>query len=223
MVFEAIATLLVRRATVRPVLLVIEDLQWADPTSFDLLGLLARRTSGHRVALVATIRADDRDPILDVTVAGLRRVPGMEDIRLRPLDRVSTARLVAALLPVPPSAELLAEVDRRSGGNPLFIQELAAARRSRDEGGANEAGRVPPDLAGLVLRRVEELNARHRGMVELASSSVRTCRRRSSPMPVAGPSTRRATASRARRGPGSSTRRRATGRRQRAPGGSTTS
>lgn len=171
MVFEAIAGILVRRAIAHPVLLILEDMQWADPTSFDLLAILARRTFGHPIALVVTIRTEDREPGFDSSPAALRRIPDAQEIRLRPLDGPSTAQLVASVLAAPPSAAIVVEIERRSGGNPLFIQELAAAPRSADTFLTSEAGAVPPDLAGLVLRRVDELSVEHRVILELASVS----------------------------------------------------
>jgi predicted ATPase len=75
MVFESIASLLVHRAILRPVLLILDDLHWADPTSVALLALLARRTNGHRLALVATILVEDRQHALDPTLLAVRRLP----------------------------------------------------------------------------------------------------------------------------------------------------
>jgi len=169
MVFESIASLLVHRAMLRPVLLILDDLQWADPTSVALLALLARRTNGHRVALVATILVEDRQHAFDSTLLAVRRLPDAQEIPLPPLDGPSTEQLLAVLLPVPPSAPLVAEIERRSGGNPLFIQALAAARGPTERFDASAAAAVPPDLSGLLLRPLDDLSDRHRAIVEVAS------------------------------------------------------
>jgi hypothetical protein len=64
---------------------------------------------------------------------------------------------------------LVAEIARRSGGNPLFIEELAAAQRPSEPFSANDGGTVSPDLASLVLRRFDELKRPHRAILELAA------------------------------------------------------
>jgi hypothetical protein len=65
-------------------LLILDDLQWADPTSVALLALLARRTNGHRVALVATILVEDRQHAFDSTLLAVRRLPDAQEIPLPP-------------------------------------------------------------------------------------------------------------------------------------------
>lgn len=168
-VFESFAGLLVHRATLHPVLLIVEDAQWADPTSFELLTVLARRTLGHRVAIFATIRAESGEATSDPSLAAVRRLAEAQEVRLRPLDRASTASLMGTLLQVPPSEVFVAEVERRSGGNPLFIRELVAAGPGSDVLVPTGARTVPPGLADVVLRRVDELAVEDRAVVDLAA------------------------------------------------------
>ena len=80
--------LLARISVETPVLLVIEDLQWADPSSRSLLLSTARQLPGTRVVLVGTFRSDDlgrRHPFLP-TLALLERLPNVERIDLQRLD-----------------------------------------------------------------------------------------------------------------------------------------
>src|SRR5215212_5189581 len=117
------------RATEGPVLLLLEDLHWADPASIDLLTYLRRRLRDVPLCILATYRdtdVDDRHPLV-TTLGELHRLRLADELRLRPLGGPQAADLMQALLGGPASPGLVAEIQRQSDGNPFFIEELLRA------------------------------------------------------------------------------------------------
>src|SRR6266542_3503660 len=116
--FELLLGVLHRLAGRGPLLLVVEDLHWADQSTRDLLGFLVRNLRGG-VALVATYRSDELH----------RRHP------LRPflaeLDRGGRAELLAGILDEPAAPALVGEILARSEGNPFFASRAGGRCRQR--------------------------------------------------------------------------------------------
>src|SRR5918993_375321 len=105
--FDGVLSLLARLSELAPLLLVIEDLHWADRSTRDLLAFLVRTLRGGRVALVASYRSDElhrRHPLRPL-LAELVRVPDLERIELAPFGRVELAEHLQAVVgqPVPPA------------------------------------------------------------------------------------------------------------------------
>ncbi|MEU9054887.1 AAA family ATPase [Streptomyces sp. NPDC048384] len=160
--FEGIAGLLADLADVAPVLLVLEDLHWADQSSRDLLrfllsrGILQRPAGGapaHRLAVFASYRADDlhrRHPLRPL-LAELVRLPAVERLELRPMADTEVARLVRAVQERPLPDSTVRRIVERAEGNAFYAEELVAAT---DTG----AGGVPGGLADVLLIRFEQLS-----------------------------------------------------------------
>ncbi|MBE8471751.1 helix-turn-helix transcriptional regulator [Streptomyces justiciae] len=160
--FEGIAGLLADLADVAPVLLVLEDLHWADQSSRDLLrfllsrGILQRPAGGaptHRLAVFASYRADDlhrRHPLRPL-LAELVRLPAVERLELRPLADIEVAQLVQALWDRPLPDATVRRIVERAEGNAFYAEELVAATDT-------EAGGVPSGLADVLLIRFEQLS-----------------------------------------------------------------
>ena len=122
--FDELSSALLAAAEARPLVLVLDDLQWADAASLTLLGFLARRLRDSRLLVIGTCRdtglvPGDRVAELLAGVAAAGTV-----VPLAPLDDREVDELIAGVLGGPPAAGLAAEVHRRGGGNPLFVQEL---------------------------------------------------------------------------------------------------
>ncbi len=160
--FEGMAGLLAELADIAPVLLVLEDLHWADQSSRDLLrfllsrGILQRPAGGgpaHRLAVLASYRADDlhrRHPLRPL-LAELVRLPGVERLDLRPMADAEVTRLVRALQERPLPDATVRRIVERAEGNAFYAEELVAAT-------GTEAGGVPSGLADVLLIRFEQLS-----------------------------------------------------------------
>src|SRR5262245_13378798 len=119
--FEALQQLIVAQQAHGPVLLVVEDLQWIDRTSEELLTSLADLAMGARVLLVATYRPGYQPPW------GARS--HVSQIALGPLSRAESRRLVASVLPGDAPDPMVNTILTRAEGNPFFLEELARAVR----------------------------------------------------------------------------------------------
>jgi DNA-binding CsgD family transcriptional regulator/tetratricopeptide (TPR) repeat protein len=142
-----------------PALLVIEDLQWADRETLEVIEYLADHLSGHAALIVATLRDDEPGPGSEL-VSALWTRRAVEPMYLSPLDPAQSEVMLreclsaTSLLP-----ELVGAVVARSDGVPFFIEELLAAAL----GEANSGRLVPRSIAAAVdarLRLLPEATAR---------------------------------------------------------------
>jgi DNA-binding CsgD family transcriptional regulator/tetratricopeptide (TPR) repeat protein len=160
--FELLLGVLHRLADGGPVLVVVEDLHWADQSTRDLVGFLHRNLRGG-VALVLTYRSDElhrRHPLRPF-LAELDRSGRVERLELGRLDRRELGELLAGILGEPAPAALVGEILARSEGNPFFAEELLAAHL--------DGTRLPSALRGLVLARVEALSEPAQRVLEVAA------------------------------------------------------
>jgi DNA-binding CsgD family transcriptional regulator/tetratricopeptide (TPR) repeat protein len=151
-----------------PVLLVVEDLHWADQSTRDLLSFLFARPFRGRVAVVASYRTDDlhrRHP-LRAALAGWVRLPGVERVVLPPLADTAVRRLVRTLRTESVPERDVAWIVARAEGNAFFAEELVGASQLGERG-------VPDDLADLLLVRLDRLDDDARLVVRAASCSGR--------------------------------------------------
>jgi DNA-binding NarL/FixJ family response regulator len=151
-----------------PVLLVVEDVHWADESSRDLLTLFFTRGFGGRVSIVASYRSDDlhrRHP-LRTTLAHWARLGDVHRIDLAPLSDQSVRELVSGVQSRPLTDDQLRAVVRRAEGNAFFAEELAAASALGRPG-------VAEDLSRLLLVRFDQLTASGQHVVRMASAAGR--------------------------------------------------
>ena len=153
-VFEALAR-------ERPLLLVVEDLHWAEPVFLDLLEQIA--TLDSPIAIVGTAR-----PRL------LRDRPAWAAEHLRcsvlavgPLPPADCDTLLASISSDPPEQRVRARIVEASGGNPLFLEQLAVLDAEWASGAG--AAPVPASLRGLLLARLDTLSDQQRALLEVAS------------------------------------------------------
>jgi len=150
--FELLLTVIERLVATSPLVLVFEDLHWADRSTLDLVALIASSTRTLPVCTIGTYRSEDvppRHPLRQLTAELTRR--GAIHLELGRLGPGDVAELLGALLGTPPSPEVVASVVERSDGNPLFVEELAAGLA--DDPGAP----MPPHLRDAVVSRVERM------------------------------------------------------------------
>jgi tetratricopeptide (TPR) repeat protein len=146
----AMVALLLAGAKTQPVVLAFEDLQWADPTSLDLIQALAERGAQAPLLVVATTRPEFRAPW------GMRSHHAV--VALAPLDRTEVRRMVgeiAAQHALP--QEVVERVGERTGGVPLFVEEVTRLLVERGEQGSVQA--VPPTLQQSLAARLDRVGA----------------------------------------------------------------
>ena len=153
--FGAVLGALAEFAAASPVLLVLEDLHWADATTRHLVTFLARMLRRERVAIVGTYRTDDlhrRHPLGEV-VAELGRLPSVALVELGPLPAAALAEHLSSLPNGPSrlSTALLSALVDRAEGNAYYAEELLAAS-------SGSSGVLPSGLAALLLARVARVS-----------------------------------------------------------------
>ena len=132
----------------QPAVVAFEDLHWADPTSLDLMRALAERGAQAPLLLVATTRPEFRPPW---SVRSHHSV-----ISLSPLDRAQVAKMVGELASRHAlSRDVIEGVSERTGGVPLFVEEVTRLLLERGvEGGAQA---IPPTLQQSLAARLDRL------------------------------------------------------------------
>jgi len=163
--FGGVLSFLVTLSERVPVLLVIEDLHWADRSTRDLFAFLARTLRSSRVALIASYRSDElhrRHPLRPF-LGELVRFPGIERMELAPFSRKELSEHLEALVGVPVDGFAVDRILARSEGNAFFAEELVAA-------GATRAEVVLPEaLADVLRQRIEVLSEPAQELLKLAS------------------------------------------------------
>jgi predicted ATPase len=156
--FEALVDLLLCMAAQRPVLAIIEDLHWADPSTLELLGYLLERVGPARIGVVLSARPDfqptwsKRDLIQKVVV---ERLP---------------AAMTAALVRETPGGsmlppEMVEQLVEKTDGVPLFVEELTRMMLSRSP----SAAPIPVSLNELLLTRLDLLPPRLKALAQLCA------------------------------------------------------
>ena len=158
---DAFADLAEELALAGPLVIGVDDLQWADPSSLLALAAVSRRLAYLPVALIGCLRPSPRIPELD-RLAGLLLDAGGRILAVRGLTERAVAELVAEAVAAVPGPGLLAGISG-AAGNPLFVTELLGALVQEGAietaGGRAEVAEVtlPPTLRLTILRRLSFL------------------------------------------------------------------
>ena len=195
--FEALARAFRAAA---PLVLVVDDLQWADADTLEWLHYLARATPGARCLVVGTVRAEEEqdNPPLARLLAQLERDGRLTTIGLGPLDRTATAQLAGEVAEHPIDEAALVRTFRETEGHPLFIIErgrmaltqpsdaAASTRHGDSTPGADPDGvergdltsvAAPlPQVQSIVAARLALLSDEARGTAEVAAAVGRDFR-----------------------------------------------
>ncbi|WP_152365179.1 helix-turn-helix transcriptional regulator [Microlunatus speluncae] len=127
--YEAVTQVIERASRDRPLILIIEDLHWADQPTRQLLNFVARALTDSPVMIIMTYRSDEltrRHPVRPF-LAELARLPQLRRIDLPRLNRPETVELLTDLIGREPSSSMIDVITARSEGVPYFIEELARA------------------------------------------------------------------------------------------------
>ena len=173
LIVESVLNLLEDLASTAPVVLAVEDLQWADPLTLRAVHSITRHLTRLPLALFATVRQGAHSADVDRAVADLL-ARGAEHVVLGPLGSEEAADLAGEVAGLPVGPRLLEQV-RGAGGNPLFVIELV---RALDDEGAIDvrAGQaearpasLPPTLRLTFLRRLSLLPEDGLNLLRVAS------------------------------------------------------
>ncbi|MGK5738580.1 ATP-binding protein [Micromonospora sp. URMC 103] len=152
---DAVTTALVAISQHRPVVVVLDDLHWADPASLRLLGFAARHTWFERLLLVGTYRDAEVEsgdhPLRPLLLPLLAKAT---TLTLTGLSRDEVGALMTRTAGREPAPDLVDEVHRRTGGNPFFVEQTARLWRA---GGA--VGTIAPGVREAVRGRLAQLPA----------------------------------------------------------------
>jgi DNA-binding CsgD family transcriptional regulator/tetratricopeptide (TPR) repeat protein len=172
---QDVADLLLPAGSGSPLLIVLEDLHWADELSLDVLGHLAGRLGARPVLIAAAYRSDElypQRPMRDLRsrLVGQRLA---EEIRLPRLSPAQTAAMTSATLGRLAPAQVLTAVHKRSDGIPLHVEELLAVLGDEaltpQSGAAVRAAAVPDTLADAILSRTRPLAGPTRAVAAAAA------------------------------------------------------
>lgn len=174
--FDEADAFLARLAAERPVLVVIDDLQWADSTSLELFGHLAKNASGRALFLLAGHRPDAGEA-LTALLDRLASLPGGgESLRLDGLGAEHIAEIAESISGRSLDSDARRVLHQRSGGNPFFALELTRADRPDPVGDAGAPGShdaspaaVPERIRASVRVRVSELSHAAQSLLQAAA------------------------------------------------------
>ena len=161
--FELLLAVFTRVAADRPLVLVIEDLHWADRSTLDLVVFFARSLRNTPVLLVLSYRSDevDRRHPLRPVLALLERMRQVLRVQLDRFDRPAVAEQLAGILGHVADGPLVAEVFAWSEGNAFLVEEVLELR---------EKGHMASSLSNVLLDRVERLSESGRRVVRVAAA-----------------------------------------------------
>jgi AAA ATPase domain len=158
--FEAVVRLL--NSSARPLVIVLDDLQWADRPAVDLLEYVARSLDGARLLVLGTHRDNDLGPQhpLSECLAELDRHRRYEPIHLKPLSLVETAALAEQLAGRPVAPPVAAAIHAETSGNPFFIEEVMRELVSQGFDLASDSVPAPWPISPTIRRAVSRRLAR---------------------------------------------------------------
>jgi DNA-binding winged helix-turn-helix (wHTH) protein/tetratricopeptide (TPR) repeat protein len=176
--FEAVARTLEQASRRAPLVLLLEDLQWAGADALRLLEHLAFELSGSPVLLLATVRDDPEAAgreVLERSLARLRQHARCIDLPLRGLSRGEVAALLERAIGGPPPPDLTSELFARTEGVPLYLRE--AIRLLEERGDLRRPERVrrwavslPEHVLDLIRRPLERLSPRAAELLAAAAA-----------------------------------------------------
>jgi len=165
--FEVLLGVLGRLGDDKPVVLVVEDIHWADPSTLDFLGFLMANVRRERLLLVSSYRTDElhsRHP-LRAFLARHERRPDATRIELRPFTVQELEALVLAIREQEPEPGLVGRLHERGEGNAFFTEELLAA--------SGREPTLPASVRDVLLLRIEQLSPAAQQVLRVAATHGR--------------------------------------------------
>ena len=167
--FEQLLALLASAARARPLVLVVEDFQWADRSTCDFFSFFTRAARREPIALIITYRSDElrRGHPLRHCMLELERSVGAVRLDVKPFTRAEVREQVTAILDESPAPAVVDRLLERSEGNPFFTEELLASPYEPGE-------RLPDSLRDTLLARVESQSTVVREVLRIAAVAGRS-------------------------------------------------
>jgi len=173
---SAVTALFAAESSVRPTVLVLDDMHWADSLSLELTERALELTESHPVLLVVMMRPVRDDPSWRlVEIAARDHAHRCTPIELDALSDEAADEMLATLLGDPVIDDRLrGDVLRRAGGNPLFVEEMVRSLDEANEGDDGDGAssrrpRVPRTLTSLLTSRLDRLDESTRHVAQVAS------------------------------------------------------
>src|SRR6266567_8676561 len=166
--YEAVGLFLSTIAVSRPLLLLLDDLHWADTATLDLLCHVAQHQAVSRLCILGAYRSDElaSRPALERSILNLTRNRQLMTLTLQPLGEADVAELTTRLLGVPPDHLLSQRLGKESEGNPFLLEEVVRAWResgvltvtpSRASISSSPEARLPASIGSLIRHRFARL------------------------------------------------------------------
>lgn len=172
--FEALARAVLLAE--RPLLLLLDDMQWCDRDTLEWLRFLLRYEPRARLLVVATVRSEEVGPEVGALLADVRRGDQLSEIGLGPLSQAETITLAGHITGGPLSAAAVAGLYAETEGNPLFVVESVRAamlpeaeRHAPAELAVGAATRLPPGVQAVISRRLGQLSPPARELLQAAA------------------------------------------------------
>jgi tetratricopeptide (TPR) repeat protein len=174
--FDSLTTFLKNAAKVRPLVLILDDLHWADEASLKLLEFLASDLTNSRLLVVGAFRDIDltRQHPLARTLGELTRQGMSERIVLRGISEGDVGRLIEMAAGIEPPPRLVAAVHKETEGNPFFVTEVvrllvSEGRLETPQGVADLTIPIPQGVKEAVGRRLDHLSEECNRVLRVAS------------------------------------------------------
>lgn len=183
--FEALARVVLTAP--RPLLALIDDLQWCDQETIEWLRFLLRFAPRAHLLIVGTVRAEELlpDHPLRAMLLHVRRASHLTELALQPLDAAETARLAEHIVRRELDPDAAVRLYRETEGNPLFVVEIARAdfwtsasnlppdtdvRPTADESGGSQPPSLPLKVQAVIESRLAHLSPPARALAGLAAA-----------------------------------------------------
>ena len=163
-VHHAVRELIERLAARRPVVLVLDDLQWADGASLELIASFVRRAPQAAVLVAMALRTGQGDPTVLKAIGGIQRASAVQTIQLGPLPLESVRELVGGA-----DGLDVEQLHHQSGGNPFYALQLARSGGGEADGATAGGPEVPVAVARAIAAELDGLSPPARALAEAAA------------------------------------------------------
>ena len=165
--FDAVATVLAEVARTQPMLLILDDLHWADKATLLMLRQVIRSAGEAPMLVLGTYRDTERGEALLDALADLHREHVLHRISLTGLDEDNASELIGQISDRGVSSQLSRTLWEECRGNPFFLEEMLRHQSSGDRTGAG-ADALPHAVADVIGRRLARVSAEARTILEIA-------------------------------------------------------